>query len=68
MELDVQAVRLAMVNRGFNITSLAIKTGLSPATIHLWLNHGTKPRLDKIGILAKALNVPLTAIIKNVEV
>ena len=65
MELDVRAIRLTMAEKRFNVSSLARAAGLSTAAVNLWLNHGTKPRIDKLGALATALGVPVTAIIKE---
>ncbi len=63
MELNVKAVRLAMIEMGYNITSLSRVSGIGTATLNNWLNHGTTPQLGKIGQLARALDVPITEII-----
>ena len=65
MELDVKAIRLTMAEKRFNVASLARAAGLSAAALNLWLNHGTRPRIDKLGALAAALGVPVTEIIKE---
>lgn len=65
MELNKQAVRLAMAEKCFNVASLARAAGISPATLNLWLNHNTRPRLDKIGVLAATLGVSVQSILKE---
>ena len=65
MKLDVKAVRLAMIDKELNITSLSKISGISTATLNLWLNHGTQPRIDKIGKLSAALGLPITALLKE---
>lgn len=65
MELNVQAIKLAMAEKEYNVASLARAAGISPAALNLWLHHGTKPRMDKLGRLANTLGVPVTAIIIN---
>ena len=63
MNLDVKKIRMLMVTDGLTVTALAKKARVSNAALNLWLNHGKRPRLDKIGGLAKALGVPITSII-----
>ena len=66
MELNAQKIKALMIEKRFNAASLARAAGIGSATLNLWLNHGTKPRLDKLGALAAALGVPYTEIIKEV--
>ncbi|WP_303841624.1 helix-turn-helix domain-containing protein [Selenomonas ruminantium] len=63
MNLDVKKIRMLMVTDGLTVTALAKKAHVSCAALNLWLNHGKRPRIDKIGGLAKALGVPITSII-----
>lgn len=63
MDLNVKKVKFMMAMEGLTVRALAEKSGVATPTLNLWLNHGTRPRLDKIGGLAKALGVPLTSII-----
>ena len=63
MELNVKAVRLAMAEKEYNVSSLAKASGLSMTAINLWLNHGVCPRIDKLGTLAKALGVRVREIV-----
>lgn len=65
MELNVKAIRVVMAEKRFNVASLARAAGLSAAALNMWLNHGTRPRIDKLGALAAALGVPVTDIIKD---
>ena len=64
MQLDVKQIRLLMAEKRFNVASLARASSISAATINLWLNHGRGARLDKVGALAAALEVPVSAIIR----
>ena len=48
-----------MAAKNFNVSNLAEAAGLSPTAINNWLNHGTRPRIDTIGRLAKALEVDI---------
>ena len=63
MTLDVKKVRLLMAEKEINCAELARAAKMHAQTLNMWLNHGTKPRLDKIGKLAKALGVEVTEII-----
>ena len=63
MELNIKKIKFMMAVEGLSNRALAEKSGLGEATLNNWLNHGTKPRLDKVGSLAKGLGVPLTSII-----
>ena len=65
MELDHMKLRRIMATKGFNITTLAEAAGLSPTAIGNWLNHGTRPRLDTIGKLAKALEIDVGELLKD---
>lgn len=65
MELNVKAVKAAMMAKGYNVASLARAAGLSPATVNLYVNHGTKPRLDNMGKMARALGVDPFSLVKE---
>lgn len=65
MELDMEKLKLAMIDKGFNVKSLARAAGVSPAAVNLYVNHGVKPRLDSLGKLVKALGVPVGDIVKE---
>lgn len=65
MELNTKAIRLAMIEKRFNVASLSRAAGISSAALNMWLKHGTRPRLDKIGALAAALDVPVETIVKD---
>ena len=65
MELDTKALRLVMAEKRFNVASLARAAGVSAAALNLWIHHGTRPRIDKLGALAAALGVSVTEIIKE---
>lgn len=59
MRLDPVKLRRIMAAKNFNVSNLAEAAGLSPTAINNWLNHGTRPRIDTIGRLAKALEVDI---------
>lgn len=59
MRLDPVKLRRIMAAKNFNVSNLAEAAGLSPTAINNWLNHGTRPRIDTIGRLAKALGVDI---------
>ena len=65
MELNTKKIKALMIEKRFNVASLARAAGLSASALNLYLHHGTRPRLDKIGALAGALGVPYTEIIKE---
>ncbi len=65
MELDVKAIRLAMARKQLTIAGLARAAGITQPTLNLYINHGTRPRIDKLGMLATALGVDVTEIIKE---
>lgn len=59
MKLDSVKLRRIMAAKNFNVSRLAEAANLSPAAINNWLNHGTNPRIDTVGRLAKALEVDI---------
>ena len=63
MELNIKKVKFMMAMEGLTLCALAEKSGISKMTLSQWLNHRKRPRLDKVGGLAKALGVPLTSIV-----
>lgn len=65
MELNVRAVKAAMMAKGYNVASLARAAGLSSATVNLYVNHNTKPRLDNLGKMARALGVDPFSLVKE---
>lgn len=66
MTLDNKKLRLLMCEKGFNVASLARASGLAECSINLYVNHGTRPRLDNLGKLAKALGVSVLELVKEV--
>lgn len=65
MRLDPVKLRRIMAAKNFNVSNLAEAAGLSPTAINNWLNHGTRPRIDTIGRLAKALGVDIFDLIEE---
>lgn len=65
MELDVKQVRREMAAKGYNVASLARAAGISTPALNNWLNRGTRPRLDTVGRLARALGVDIYDIAKE---
>ncbi len=63
MNLDVKKIRMLMAGEGLTVAALAKRAHVSCPALNLWLNHGKRPRIDKVGGLAKALGVPITSII-----
>lgn len=66
MELDVKRLRVLMAEKGYNVASLARAAGIAACSVNLYVNHGTRPRLDSLGRLAKALGVEVMEIVKEV--
>lgn len=65
MELDVRALKLMMAEHAFNIRQLARAAGLSEPGLNNILNRGKQPRIDTLGKLSKALNVPPASLLKE---
>lgn len=65
MKLDPVKLRRIMAAKNLNVSRLAETASLSPTAINNWLNHGTRPRLDTIGRLAKALEVDIFDLTKE---
>ena len=65
MKIDPVKLRRIMAAKNFNVSRLAEAADLSPTAINQWLNHGTRPRLDTIGRLARALEVDIYDIAKD---
>ncbi len=65
MELSQKAIKTAMINKSLNVRGLAKASGLAEPTINNILNHQPKCRLDTIGKLATALDVPASDLIKD---
>lgn len=63
MLLDSDKLRETMVLKGFNVAKLAKAAGVSAVSINQWLNHNKQPRLDTLGRVVNALEVPLGAIV-----
>ena len=66
MELDVKKLRLAMATKCLTVKGLARAAGVSEGAVNLWLNHGTRPRLDTIGKLARALDADIYDLVREV--
>ena len=65
MLLDVGKMREVMALKGYNVKGLAKASGVSAFSINLWLNHNKQPRLDTLGQVLKALDVPMGAVVKG---
>ena len=65
MELDVKALRRTMAAKNFTVAGLAREAGVSCPTLNGWLNHNTRPRLDTLGKLARALGVDIYEIARE---
>ena len=64
MELDIEKLRAAMIEKQVNVTSLAKAAGLSKSCLNGYLRHGQRARTDSLGKLAAALGVPWETIAK----
>ncbi len=65
MELDAKKLRRAMAAKNYNVAGLARAAGVSGAAVNNWLNHNTRPRMDTVGKLARALGVDIYDIAKE---
>lgn len=65
MELDLKKVRIAQAKACLSVNELADKSGLGRATVSKILNGTATPSVKSVGLLAKALNVDVTTIIKD---
>ena len=65
MKIDVRNLRRAMAAKDFTAAGLAKAAEVAPSSLNNWLNHGTRPRIDTIGRLAKALGVDIYDIAKD---
>lgn len=65
MEIDARKLKLAMIDRGFNVRSFARAAAVSEPGLNNILNHGKQPRFDTLGKLSKALQVPAASLLKE---
>lgn len=54
-----------LAEKGLTQANLAEKTGLSRTAVNKMLNHGTRPRLDTLGKLARVLGVKPSELLQN---
>ena len=64
MKLDAQKIRLILANKEMNQSDLAIKIGVNRQQVNEVLSRGTCS-LKTLGRIAKALDVPVAAIVKE---
>ncbi len=62
MLLNKQAINLALANNAMNIKDLAAVTGITVSAISKGLNGPVHMRLKNIGLIAKALDLPVEQI------
>ena len=65
MKLDLNKVFLAQARACLSVNNLVDKTGLGRTTVSKILNGKAKVTPKTIGLIAKALNVDVTDIIKD---
>lgn len=65
MRLDLKLVALALAESTKTQEEIAKLAGMNPAHFSRVVNGYTKPNKSTIGRMAKALNVPITRIIKD---
>ncbi len=51
-----------LARRGWEVSDLAARAGLSPSVIHRW-RKGYRPNLDNARLVAKALGVPILEVL-----
>lgn len=62
-KLDSRELKIMIAERGFTLRLLSEESGVSEASINAWVNHGRTPRLDTLGRIARALEIPLRDLI-----
>lgn len=65
MKLDLNKVKIAQAKACLSVNDLVEKTGLGRSTISKILNGAATPSVKSVGLLARALNVDVTEIIKK---
>lgn len=63
----IKKLRLAMIEKGFNQSSLAKEIGLSHTAINAWLHGKANPSLEALEDVAKATNKPLNYFFSEVR-
>ncbi|BCZ49323.1 hypothetical protein psyc5s11_53900 [Clostridium gelidum] len=64
MELDLHKIKIAQAKACLSVNELVEKTGLGRATVSKILNGVNNPSIKTVGLLAKALNIDVSEIIK----
>lgn len=64
MELDLKKIKIAQAQACLSVNELVEKTGLGRATVSKILNGVNNPSIKTVGLLAKALNIDVSEIIK----
>lgn len=64
MEVDLKKIKIAQANACLSVNELVEKTGLGRATVSKILNGVNSPSIKTIGLLAKALNIDVSEIMK----
>lgn len=65
MRISIQRTKIAMANACMGVDDLANASGVSRISIGKYLSGKREPRPKTLGLLARALNVPVTDIIEN---
>lgn len=65
MELDLIKIKTAQARACLSVNDLVERTGLGRATVSKVINGITQPTPKSAGLLARALNVDVTEIIKQ---
>lgn len=65
MNLDLKKLKTAQARACLSVNELAEKSGLKRSTVSKITNGVTTPSIKSVGLLAKALNVDVTEIIKG---
>lgn len=63
----IKKLRLAMLEKGFNQSSLARKLGVSHASVNAWLNAKANPSLAMLEKIARALGEPINYFFADVK-
>ncbi|MDR3594932.1 helix-turn-helix transcriptional regulator [Clostridium sp.] len=64
MEVNVQRIKIAQAKACLSVNELVEKTGLGRATVSKILNGVNNPSIKTVGLLAKALDIDVSEIIK----
>ncbi len=65
MNLDLQKLKIAQAKACISVNDIVAKTGLGRSTISKILNGVNTPSVKSAGLIARALNVDITSLLKD---